>query len=272
MDLPDDTALRWLVTKYAALRAEHGEGIGAPALVEPTVQFFPEPIRGDAASIAHVLRAMIEHSPLADDLPIELALRLADVEPGGGCSSGACHSPGARSPVASGVEETPNGYRVILEAPSLRHLDALAASLARAVGGIVLSEVNEEAAAAESEVAAIVCGFGVLVTNGAAIWSKGCGGLRAASHTALSVEEATVGLALFLALHGEKRGTARRYLGATQREAFTAACDWVDANSALVERLRDCPSTLVGSTFALEPVRGVFGGWFRRPKPRIARL
>jgi hypothetical protein len=70
------------------------------------------------------------------------------------------------------VRRTPNGYRVVLEAASLHHLDALAASLARAVGGLVLCEVNEEPSAVRSEVAAIVCGFGVLVANGAAVWSK----------------------------------------------------------------------------------------------------
>jgi hypothetical protein len=270
MDLPDEAALRWLVAEYAGLRAAHGDGIGAPALVEPTVQFFPEPIRGDAASVAGVLRAMVGHSPLADDLPVEIALRLGDLDEGGGCSTGACRAPGVGSPVRSGVEATPNGYRVVLEAASLHHLDALAASLARAVGGLVLCEVNEEPSAARSEVAAIVCGFGVLVANGAAVWSKGCGGLRNARNTALSVEEATVALALFLALHGEKPSRARRYLGATQREAFAGACDWVDANAELVERLSDSPSTLVRSAFTLEPVRGVFGSWFHRRKSMSA--
>ncbi len=157
---------------YAGLRGAHGDGIGAPALVEPTMQFFPEPIRNDAASIAGVLRAMVGHSPIADDLPIELAFRLADDEDGGGCSSGACHAPGADAIARSGVEETPSGYRVVLDAPALRHLDALAASLARAVGALVLFEVNEDASAARSEVAAIVCGFGVLVANGTAVWDS----------------------------------------------------------------------------------------------------
>jgi hypothetical protein len=264
MELPDEGALRWLVATYAGLRGAHGDGIGTPALVEPTLQFFPEPIRDDAASIADVLRAMVGHSPVADDLPIELAFRLADHEEGGGCSSGACHAPGADAIAKSGVEETPSGYRVVLEAPALRHLDALAASLARAVGALVLFEVNEDASAARSEVAAIVCGFGVLVANGAAVWSKSCGGLRMARSTALSVEESAVGLALFLALHGERPSRARKYLGATQREALAAACDWVDSNAELVERLRESPSTLVGPAITIEPVRGAFGNWLHQ--------
>jgi hypothetical protein len=263
MELPDEGALRWLVAAYAGLRAAHGDGIGTPDLVEPTVQFFPEPIRQDAASVAGVLRAMVGHSPVADDLPIELAFRLAEDEQGGGCSSGACHTPGADTVAKSGVEETPDGYRVVLEAPSVRHLDGLAASLARAVGALVLLEVGEDASAARSEVAAIVCGFGVLVANGSAVWSKSCGGLRMARNTALPVEEATVGLALFLAVHGESRSKARKYLGATQREAFAGACDWVDSNPALIERLRESPSTLVGSAITIEPVRGAFGNWLR---------
>jgi hypothetical protein len=264
MELPDEGALRWLVAAYAGLRSAHGAGIGTPALVEPTVQFFPEPIRDDAASIAGVLRAMIGHSPVADDLPIELAFRLADHEEGGGCSSGACHAPGADAIVKSGVEETPGGYRVVLEAPALRHLDGLAASLARAVGALVLLEVNEDPTAARSEVAAIACGFGVLVANGAAMWSKSCGGLRMGRTTALSVEEATVGLALFLDLHGERPSKARKYLGATQQEAFASACDWVESNAELVERLRESPSTLVGPAITLEPVRSLFGNWLHR--------
>ncbi len=268
MELPDEGALRWLVATYAGLRGAHGDGIGTPALVEPTVRFFPEPIRDDAASVAGVLRAMIGHSPVADDLPIELEFRLADHEDGGGCSSGACHARGADAIVKSGVEETPSGYRVVLEAPALRHLDALAAFLARSVGALVLFEVGEDASAARSEVAAIVCGFGVLVANGAAVWSKSCGGLRMSRSTALSVEEAAVGLALFLALHDEKPSKARRYLGATQREAFGGACDWVDSNPELVERLRESPSTLVGSAIAMEPVRGAFGNWLHRAAKR----
>jgi hypothetical protein len=264
VELPDEDALSWLVAAYAGLRGAHGDGIGTPALVEPTVQFFPEPIRGDAASVAGVLRAIVGHSPVADDLPIELAFRLADDEDGGECSSGACHAPGADAIAKSGVEVTPSGYRVVLEAPALRHLDALAASLARAVGALVLFEVNEDASAARSEVAAIVCGFGVLVANGTAVWTKSCGGLRTARSTALSVEEAAVGLALFLALHGEGTSKARKYLGAAQREAFAVACDWVDSNPELVERLRESPSTLVGSAIAMEPVRGIFGNWLHR--------
>jgi hypothetical protein len=264
MELPDEDALRWLVAAYAGLRGAHGDGIGTPELVEPTVQFFPEPIRGDAESVAGVLRAMVGHSPVADDLAIELAFRVADDEDGGGCSSGACHAPGADVIAKSGVEETESGYRVVLEGPALRHLDALAASLARAVGALVLFEVNEDATAARSEVAAIVCGFGVLVANGTAVWSKSCGGLRMARSTALSVEEAGVGLALFLALHGEKPSKARKYLGTTQREALGLACDWVDSNPELIERLRESPSTLVGSAIELEPVRGTFGNWLRR--------
>jgi hypothetical protein len=264
MELPDEGALRRLVAAYAGLRGAHGDGIGTPALVEPTVQFFPEPIRNDAASIAGVLRAMVGHSPVADDLPLELAFRIAEDEDGGGCSSGACHAPGAEVVAKSGVEETPSGYRVVLEAPALRHLDALAASLARAVGALVLFEVNEDASAARSEVAAIACGFGVLVTNGAAVWSKSCGGLRMARSTALSVEEAAVGLALFVALHGERPAKARKYLGASQREAFAGACDWVDSNPELVERLHERPSTLASSTIEIEPVRGIVGNWLHR--------
>jgi hypothetical protein len=257
------------VGTYAGLRGAHGDGIGTPALVEPTVQFFPEAIREDAASIAGVVRAMIAHSPVADDLPIELAFRLAKDPNGSGCGSGACREESTAGPATrTAVEETSRGYRIVVDAADLHHLDALAASLARAAGALVLLEVNEDASAARSEIAAIACGFGVLLANGAAVWSKACGGLRMTRSTALSVEEATVGLALFLALHGENPSRARKYLGATQREAFALASDWVDANTDLVDWLRESPSTFVGSAIAFEPVRGVFGNWFRRRAAR----
>ena len=92
----------------------------------------------------------------------------------------------------------------------------LASSLARSVGGIVLGEAGEEPAGVEhgalSEVAAAMCGFGVLLTSGACVYTKSCGGLRAHRATHLDVASHATALALFLRLHDVKPGAARRHL------------------------------------------------------------
>jgi hypothetical protein len=52
MDLPNDDALRFIVSTYARLRAAHGESIGDPTLLQPTAEFFPDEFRSDAPSVA----------------------------------------------------------------------------------------------------------------------------------------------------------------------------------------------------------------------------
>lgn len=274
MELPDDEALRWIVRTYAGLRARHGDGIGEPAIVQPTGEFFPDAFRLDAPSVERFLRRMIEHAPISDHLEIDLAFSEAPEGRAGGCGSDACGAgvPGAAR--RANVEPVEPGYRVWVAASEVPRADLLAGSLSRAIGGLVLHEADETVDAATSEVAAVACGFGVLLANGAAVWAKGCGGLRMASATVLSVEEIGVALALFAALHGRKPSEARAHLGPTQREAFDEGVDWVDSNPMLVEALRDRPVLLEAGIFDLEPVRGPFGRWWygrrRRKEHRLA--
>src|SRR5262249_6304558 len=88
-----------------------------------------------------------------------------------------------------------------------------------------------------------------------------------------------VALALFVAVHDHKVPHARKHLGATQREAFDVAQDWVESNPMLVESLRDRPERLASGAIDLEPVRGVLGHWlhkrrieraFRHPPPAMS--
>jgi hypothetical protein len=270
MDLPGDDVLRSIVRTYARLRDDHGQAIGAPALVQPTGEFFPDAFDGDPASVVRLLRRMIALAPIADDLEIEIAF----VEPegargSGGCGSSACGSAGAKAVLVRDVEDTGAGYRIFVSAADVSQPVLLATSLARSVGAIVLREGGEEpdeVDEATSEIAAAACGFGVLLLNGAAVWAKSCGGLRVAQATALSVEEAAVLLGLFLGVHGLAASTVRRHLDATQREALELAVDWVESNPLLVETLRDSPSFLVGGTFAIEPLRGMVGRWLNKRK------
>ncbi len=73
LQLPAEDDLRWIVSRYAHLRAAHGEAIGTPELVEPTGEYFPDAFAPSAEGVATLLKRMLTYSPLADDVRIELA-------------------------------------------------------------------------------------------------------------------------------------------------------------------------------------------------------
>jgi hypothetical protein len=274
MDLPNSASLHRIVKTFAHLRASHGSVIGAPVLVQPTGEFFPDEFRPDVASVGQLLRRMMEYAPLSSELAVELAVLVPDEGHTGGCGSMACSTGpsatarrGAGGPGQAGeasVHELENGYRVTVSATDVGNPDVLSTSLARSVGALVLHEAGEVVDAGASEIASVVCGFGVLLLNGAAVWAKSCGGLRMAQATVLPVEEIAVATALFVALHGSKASQARKHLGATQREALETALDWVESNPMLVTSLRERPSRLVSGVADLEPVRGVIGQWLHK--------
>jgi hypothetical protein len=270
MVLPSDDALRWIVRTYARLRAAHGDSIGVPVLVHPTGAFFPDEFHGDAPSIERLLRRIMTYAPIADDLHVDLAFVAPPEEQAGGCGSSVCGSVAGLGARPRAIEEGEDGYRVLVAATDVGHPDLLTASLARSVGALVLCEagyeVGVEEFAATAEIAALACGFGELLANGAAVWGKSCGGLRMACTTALSVEEMAVALALFVAVHGTKPSESRVNLQATQREAFDLAIAWIESNPLLVESLRDRPAVLEAGIFDIEPVRGLLGRWLHKRK------
>ena len=191
---------------------------------------------------------------------------MPDEKQAGGCGSAACGTDGAGNVGRPDVEELDEGYRVWVAAADVPRAEVLAGSLSRAIGALVLHEAGEPVDPRTSEIVAAASGFGVLLTNGAAVWSKACGGLRMACATALSVEEVSVALALFTAVHRRKPSEARGHLGTTQREAFDAALEWVGSNRAMLEALRDRPVVLEKGVFAIEPLRGTFGRWLHQRK------
>jgi hypothetical protein len=270
MDLPDEHSLRHIVKVFADVRARHGAAIGRPALVQPTAEFFPDEFRFDGASLDRLLRRMMEYAPVSSELGVELAVLMPDADHGGGgCGSAACGTGSGASSGGVNVEELENGYRVTVSATDLGNADVLSTSLARSVGALVLHEAGEHVGAETSEIAATVCGYGVLLLNGSAVWAKSCGGLRMAQATVMPPPEMAVALALFVAVHGYKVSDARKHLGATQREAFDVAQDWVESNPMLVESLRDRPERLASGAVDFEPVRGLLGQWLH--KRRIER-
>jgi hypothetical protein len=265
MDLPSEQALRWIVSTYARLRAAHGDAIGDPALVQPTGAFFPDEFRLDAPSVERLLRRILGYSPVSDDLGIELAFAEPAADHAGGCGSLAC-GPAGGGGARGAVQELEDGYRVVVATTEVGNPDVLTTSLARSVGALALLEAGEEADPAEAEIVAVACGFGVLLANGAAVWAKSCGGLRMAQATVLGVEELSVALALFVAVHGTRPSEARSSLGATQREALDLAEAWVESNPLLVETLRERPALLEAGVFDIEPIRGIVGRWLHRRK------
>jgi hypothetical protein len=236
--------------------------------VQPTGEFFPDEFRLDVPSVERLLRRLMGYSPLAEDLRVELAFVAPEEgHAAGGCGSLACGTGGrAGHGPTQLVQELDDGYRVLVAANDVGNADVLTTSLARSVGALVLYEAGEEVEPGAEDIAAVACGLGVLVANGAAVWAKSCGGLRMTQATSLSVEETTVALALFVAVNGTKRSAARAHLGATQREAFDLAEAWVESNPLLVETLRDRPALLESGSFELEPVRGLLGRWLHKRK------
>jgi hypothetical protein len=265
MELPTERTLRWIVRTYAGLRAAHAEAIGEPALVQPTGEFFPDEFRRDAASVQRLLRRMVGYSPVSDEVGIEIAFADPPADHAGGCGSAACGPSGGAGPRAS-VQELDDGYRVVVATTDVANPDVLTTSLARSVGALVLHEAGEEPDPGEAEIAAVACGFGVLLANGAAVWAKSCGGLRMAQATALGVDEIAVALALFAAVHGTRPSSVRSSLGATQREALDLAEAWVESNPLLVETLRERPALLEAGAFEMQPLRGLLGRWLHRRK------
>lgn len=263
MDLPSDQSLQSIVRAFAHLQAAHGAAIGAPPLVQPTGEYFPDAFRADGPSVARLLRRMMEYAPLSSELGVELSIVMPEPDHVGGCGSAAC-GPAAGGASGAGVIELDDGYRVVVTATDVGNPDVLSTSLARSVGALVLHEAGEPVGAVASEIAAAVCGFGVLLVNGSSVWAKSCGGLRMAQATAMPVEETAVALALFVALHDHKASLARKHLGATQREAFDLAQDWTESNPMLIASLRDRPERLASGAVDLEPVRGAIGQWLHK--------
>lgn len=284
MELLGEDDIRRLVTRYAQLRVAFGKVLGEPELVQPTGRFFPDTFKLEPAAIAQMFARMRSYAPLAEGLAVELAF----VEPedsGGGCGSGGCGTgacaPGdkekgkapAAPPPSGFVQPLEEGYGVVLSTKDVGPAPVLAACLARATGTLVLHEAGMadepgHDGAADGEVAAAVCGLGLLLLNGASVYSKGCGGLRARQATTHGVEEAALLTALFCRVHGRSPGDVRRHLEVTQGEAFADALRWVDSNPDIVEALRHHPEGLADGIFTLGPSRGFFARVFgRKPAP-----
>jgi hypothetical protein len=268
VELPSEEALRWLVTRYARFLDAHGDAIGQPELVLPTGDFFPDEFTMDPEGILRVGRRILHYAPVSND--IELALGVLPEEEehagGGGCGSGACGTKGAAGPRGGEALETSSGYGLTLHPRDAANPTLLTTALARGIGHIVLHEAGEapDDVGAMSELTASAVGLGVLLTAGAYVYGKSCGGVSMRQATHLSVEEHATLLCLFCRVNDRKPQAARAQLGATQKEAIDAALRWIDSNPRLVEALKIHPSSLSDGIFAIEAPKGIFGRLFAR--------
>jgi hypothetical protein len=280
MELPTDTQLRWLVGRCAELQAVHAAAFESAALIEPTAEYFPDEINVSPEGVGTLLRRMIGYTPLASDLPVELAFVETDPEAqrsAGGCGTGACGAGACATKSEapeSGVQELESGYRVVVDVADVSHPVRLTTALARAVGAMVLCEGGGSLDAADapafSEVVAAACGFGLLLTKGAFIYGKSCGGVNIQRSTRLGLEETTLLLAIFTRFHDLPAAPIPKHLDPTPKEAFAQALAWVDSNLHVVDTLRTHPESLADGVFPIRPVQGFFGRFFARRAQRQA--
>ena len=263
MELSEET-LSSIVAHLAHLRSEYGEVLTDPDLIEPTGEYFPDAFAVEPKAIDRLLRRMMTYAPLSEDLDVQLAfLDPEEAGASGGCGSGACGpGDGAKMVQKGGAVETPEGYGVVLSTSDVGEPKLLTASLARSLGRLVLFEADEDVdprvEGALSELTAVGCGLGVILFNAAAIYKKGCGGVRRHQGTFLGVEELALANALFVRATGQKPGRVKRHLEVTQREAFEEALVWVDARPKLVAALKSAPEMLVDGVLPVEEKKGLF--------------
>lgn len=275
MELSDDAhrdMIASMVAHLAHLRAEYGEVLESPDLVEPNGDYFPDEFKVEPAAIDRLMRRMMTYAPLAADLDVQVVYTEPDSDQGGGgCGSGACGPGDAAKGVAKGgVLETEDGYAVVLDPSDVGQPKLLTASLARSMGRLVLFEADEEVdprvEGALSELTAVACGLGVLLLNGACVYKKGCGGMRRHQGTFLGVDELALACALFVRVTDRKPGMVRRHLEVTQKEAFDLALDWVDGQPKLVRSLADDPASLADGIFTLEEKKGLLSRLLTRKR------
>jgi hypothetical protein len=269
MEFPSPDDLRGLVIEYARFRAAHGEAIGTPELVQPTGEYFPDAFSLTPEGVGATLRRMLHYAPVSDGLDLELAFVEDEGSGGGGCGTGACgdgKGGGVAAPVGEALARGDGAYRVLVAVRDVPNAVMLTTSLARSVGGIVLGEAGEpaegEGRGLLAEIAASACGFGLLLTSGACVYTKSCGGLRAHQSTFLPVGSHAVLLALFCHVHDVKPGAARAHLETTQTELFDEAVRWAGSNPALLEALSLHPESLVDGVFPLEQTKGFLSRLF----------
>jgi hypothetical protein len=114
----------------------------------------------------------------------------------------------------------------------------------------------------------VALGYGVLLMEGAHVYSKSCGGPSVAKLTALGVADLAVVTAFFAAHQGADPSAAKRCLSATQKAVFADAVDLARNNQSLVRQLSSAPKSLMRGDFALAEARAPWFGLFNKKPQR----
>ncbi|AUX40864.1 hypothetical protein SOCE26_022660 [Sorangium cellulosum] len=264
MDLPDEPQIRWILRTTAALLQHSAEPVHG--LVQPTAEFFPDPYDGSPSTVAALMTRVQEHAGL-QDLQVELAV----VTPEGeartvSCSSGACGGAALDTKLDRVARLGDGSYRVAVAAGELRNPTVLTTAFVRAVSFMFLTESCASDALLPPDrepavdLAAVLLGFGVLVTNGSYLYAKGCGGVQVHSATKMPVDELALALAIYCRLHGVPDRTAARHLEVTPRAHFDESTVWASSNLALVRMLRAAPERIAADDYAI----GASRSWLAR--------
>lgn len=181
VDLPRAERLSWLIERCAALYGGGAEPVSG--LVQPTGKYFPDVFDGGQKGVRKLLKRVIKHAGLSD-IPISLRIPKPKDEllsGGGGCSSGGCSTSGAGGggERVQRIVETDEGYAVSILPQEVANPTVLTVAMVRAVSHIFLKEAElyEAFDVGEGELAidlaGTMLGFGVLLSNGAYLYSKG---------------------------------------------------------------------------------------------------
>ncbi len=261
MDLPSEAARRTILTTLARHFDDWEDALGTAALVLPNGDYFPDPFTNDRASVERLFQRMCSYLPIASDLPIEL-VAIEDDDESGHCGSGACDS-GAKLLPTSCLAEDNGRYFVPLTSGACTSSIALTTAFARSAGALVLAEASEPYnVPGGAELAAVACGLGPLLLNGAAVYAKGCGGLKFHQATELDAGELGFATAVFVNRFDHKAGPLRGLLAATQKEAFDGALSWLDAQADLNDHLRQRPALLATGLFEFRAKAGLLSRLF----------
>jgi hypothetical protein len=265
MDFPAEPELRWILRRTAELLELGAEPVRG--LVLPTGEFFPDRFDGSPESVAALL-ARVQHHAGLGDLESEVAVVQPDGEAhkapscssgDGGCCGGGGHAIDAK---LDRVKRNDDGsYTVAVGAGETKHSVALTTALVRAVTFMFLTEVDgydgvpRDEREALTDLCASLLGFGVLISNGSYIYSKGCGGVTVQSATRMPVGETAVALAIFCHLHQVPERLAAKHLEVTPAAQFDEAAAWASSNASVLRRLRADPRAIVADDYSLSEAR-----------------
>jgi hypothetical protein len=265
MLLPSDDTIRPLIAAVAALRVAFGKEFGERRLVLPNATFFPDVFQPDLKGAARLVARMQAHAGMAD-IPLTTVL-VSDGASGteAHCGSGSCAPKLNAQDQLVRVVDLGDEWRLQLAVEELRHPVALTTLIARSLATIFLVETEPasfrkpQSPEVCTDLVAVGLGFGVLLLEGAHIYSKSCGGPSVVQLTALTAAELSLCLVLFAKDEPKALREAQRHLSTTQSDALSDARAWLNGNRELADQLQHAPELLLGGAFELAAPRA---GWF----------